>query len=60
MLNSGNLNSVSPVNEKVDNLDIDNINDSAGVNMNKNVGMIDVLSKKSGSESLGIMKSSDN
>ena len=51
---------MSPVNEKVDNLDIDNINDSAGVNINKNVGMIDVLSKKSGSESLGIMKSSDN
>ena len=51
---------MSPVNEKVDNLDIDNINDSAGVNINKNVGMIDVLSKKSLSESLGIMKSSDN
>ena len=41
------------INSQVDNLENDNIHESAGVNFNKDVSMVDVLSKKSGGESLG-------
>ena len=42
MLNSGNLQSGLRFPEQQDNCDNDNINGSSKINLNKNVGMVDV------------------